>query len=201
MKSLAFLFVFVCVVLCFRPANAGFLFEPNAGYAVSQADGTNKTSGLREKTSDSGAAAGARLAYVFPGGVWFGPDYLYFFPTTVKFNDPPNTADATGNRSVFSLDIGFDPPGFSARFFFGYALSNEATVNQPSYTATFSGSAFKLGAGLKPFNKFALNIEYIQHMFSKVKLSTGSEQDIDDAYDQFKSGTVLLTLSVPIMFW
>ncbi len=189
----------IFVLLCGNFASASFLVEPYGGYATSSSDGTNKTTGFREKNTDSGAAVGARLGYVMPAGVWFGFDYFYFPSTAVKYDSPAGTSDGTGSRSTLFLNIGFEPDDVPARFFAGYGLMNTWTVEASSTETVLTGNAFKLGAGFKPFDKFAINIEYIQHMFSKAKTS-GNEVDIDDAYDEFKSATVLISLSVPLMF-
>jgi hypothetical protein len=196
MKFLAVTVAFLCVNF----AQAAFLVEPYAGYETSSTDGVNKSTGLREKTSDSGAALGARLGYVLPLGVWFGLDYLYQPTTQVKYSEPTGAPDADGTRSILFLDIGFEPINVPARFFVGYALTNNGTLTQSGTESVLTGNAFKLGAGFKPIDKFAINVEYIQHMYSKAKSGSGSEVEIDDAYDDFKSATVLITLSVPLMF-
>lgn len=196
MKFLAFTAVLICVNF----AHASFLIEPYAGYETSSTDGVNKTTGNREKSSDSGAALGARLGYVMPMGVWFGVDYFYQPTTPVKYAEPVGTADADGTRNTLFFNIGFEPDKVPARFFVGYALSNTLTLTQSGSESSLTGNAFKLGAGFKPFGKFAINVEYIQHMYSKAKAAGGSEVSIDDAYDDFKSATVLISLSVPLMF-
>lgn len=190
----------ILILLITGAARADFLVEPYAGYATSQSEGDNKTSGLREKSTDGGVAVGARLAFVLPGGIWLGPDYFYVLSSPVKYSDPPNTSDATGTRSILFLDIGFDPPNVPARFLAGFGLTNQFTITQTSGESLLSGNAFKLGAGFKMFSKVAINVEYIQHMFSKAKASNGNEVDIEDAYDNFKAATVLISLSVPFIF-
>ncbi len=160
-------------------AHANIMIEPYLGYDM------GKTTSPDGKTS--GAVLGARLAYKAPVMFWIGLDGA--FESGGKFK-PDSGSDADFDRTTLYGVVGIDLP-ILFRVWAGYGFSDEFKFKSP-YDSKSSGNNFKLGLGFTGLPFVSLNVEYIK--------ATSTGGDFHTAYPDYKDETVLLSVSLPLVF-
>ena len=199
MISLTRFFVVIAVFAVSSAQASGLLLEPYIGYGMTTTTGTVKSSGAKFSTENNGLGLGGRLGYMFMGGLWLAGDYAMYLETDLKTKEPAGQADQKITASSAYVDVGFDLPMIPLRFWAGYAFMDNASIKDTSPTTDYSGTGYKVGLGVKPIPMLSINLEYLMHTHNKYKTSGGTDLNVSDVYDDYKSSTIFLSVSIPFM--
>lgn len=192
--------ILAVLMLVGAQANAGFLFEPYAGYTMG--DLKIRTSAnyplvdLQNKTfsgSIDGFAFGAKLAYTFGGGFFLGGEYQAARAKEKLSND--SEATDWKNTSIFGI-LGYQMRN-GLRLSYGMTvtphISEEAGDPDPTI---YEGNAQKLSLGFRYNTPFAINVDYVIYELDKFK-SGSTVGKVKDRFDKFNYTAFLLSISFP----
>lgn len=205
MRILKALFFAVGLVFLVRPAHAGLLLEPYLGYSISSTElilgsgsGTG-ADGVTLKFDNTGTVLGGRVGMTIP---------MFFFAIdasaltgTAKYKSSSDSTytsvDQTLNGTTLALVGGVNLLIFRA--YAGYGFLTETKFSASGTDATYKGTTMKVGASFTGLPLVALNLEYFQDSYSKVKLSSGDfDLKSSGIYKDFKTSGILFSVSLPL---
>ncbi len=194
----------ISILLAASVAHAGIMIEPYLGYEFGTQSSKFKSSYLPSANTDlgaviSGTALGARLGYNFIG-FWAALDYMVS-SGTLKF-DTSSLKDSDMTRSTLGITAGFDFP-ILLRAWAGYIVKDDTKLKGTGTETTLSGGGYKLGIGYQGLPFVSLNLEYLVRNFNSHKGSAqdaGTGYNFDQAYNEYKHNTYLLSISLPLDF-
>jgi hypothetical protein len=188
----------ICTLLSSVVSQAGILVEPYLGYVDGKSEGTY-TPAIAAligqpggSSKESGTMMGLRLGYKYM--IAWGA--LDFATGSLKSKDDTSTDDLTPTQlgATFGVELPL------IRGFVGYIFDNKAKFKQDTGDIDVSGTAIKVGAGLKMIPFVAINLEYVINDFKKAK-SNGVESNFSDTYSSFTSNYMMLSASAPFNFF
>ncbi len=181
-------FLTIVLVFGFSAAHAGFLIEPNVGFAVQ--------GGWDFSVVDDDVTMthlGSRIGYMTPMGLMFGGDVQYG-TGTYKTLGTGFTTDLDGTSLDLGAFVGFQSMiGF--RGYISYMAASSIDLDDTSSTK-FTGTGFKLGAGYQIVEYFALNLEYHMMSYTDFEDNTSSGSLGND----FEVNLIMINASFPINF-
>jgi hypothetical protein len=213
-------YLFILVMGCSAAAKASIFLEPYAGYSLSgtysedRGPGTGSFSTVTNGTDagklEDAFTYGGRLGYQAET-VFIGGDYQ---ASRSKFT-------ANNNKDQLQLDglnSDFTSIGVLLGFRFGAFriwgvdfLSDKMAYSTSSGTKDeYTGTGFKVGAGLLLYSHINFNVEYVSHSYNKFSSGSASSVSLPGTYDdnsgdtltlgKFSASSVLLSISFPFGF-
>ncbi len=187
MTRFSALLAIVCVMGFSPLAQAGFHMEPHIGFGVSNDWDSGSDSGDLSKT-----IGGIKLGYQADMGLQVGGE-IQIGTGTFK------QSSGTFGTDVDMVDVGIGPYlGYQSMLGIrGYlGVFRSAMALNDTLDSTLTGVGFKLGAGYRFVDWFALNLEYITTSYDEADTNLGSGS-IDP---KFKVNTIMLVASFPFNF-
>ncbi len=187
MSRFSTIIAFLCILGMAPLAQAGFHMEPHVGFGLSNKWEQGSSSGDLSKT-----ITGIKLGYQAPMGLQVGGEIQIGTGTF----DQDNTVFL---NDIDSVDVGIGPYlGYQSPLGIrGYVgVFRSALALDDAADNTFTGVGFKLGAGYRIIDWFAVNLEYITTSYDKFDNSFG-DGDLDP---KVKVNTVMLVASFPFHF-
>lgn len=201
-KSLVLVFVLGMILSAGAKAHAGLLFEPYVGYGLGsykfRGSSDNPIVAMQDATTHGnidGFAYGAKAGLMF-SGYFLGAEYQAL--RGQKKQDGLNESISWNNSSLFAM-VGL-------QFGMGLRLSAGMTVDsvmphrseestEPERTI-YTGQAQKLSVGFRYRMPIALNVDYIQYKFEKLK-QADTEVKIKERYSKSDYSTIMVSISFP----
>ena len=193
------LLVLLTLTICFAgKANAGFLIEPHAGFALAGTIEQNTTTG-----SYSGLNFGARAGYSMLG-LMGGATYNMSMSTDYEFTQGLTKITNKAKRTDLGLFVGYELPILLrvwGSYYLDTKVEGEDAPGTPlvDSTGTWKGTGYGVGVGFTGLPFVSLNVEY--------KMFTFTDKEDSDATPIASTFTpnitvneVLLTVSLPLSF-
>jgi opacity protein-like surface antigen len=183
----AHLFILILAFLIIRPAQAGLLLEPVAGYSLSKFE--TDTAGSGEEKAN-GTSLGGRVGYQNLG-FQLGLDYLR---SNLSVDDNDYKEDYVTNE--FAAFVGFEFP-ILLRVYAGYIFAATGETQKDfggvigkQDIEVSDGTGLKLGVGFTVLPFLDINVEYRKGSFGEIKIGS-TKDDVDTDFSAVMVGVSL----------